>query len=94
MSVRLIITPWPYYFSFFFPPDPLKSQMLMMTLGGVIPTAICLFVLAAVGGFAYYYICGHKPRLPKSVVSHISSHLTHLTPFTHQYRTSLWAGPV
>ncbi|XP_060757797.1 uncharacterized protein LOC132868710 [Neoarius graeffei] len=49
------------------PDDPLKSQMLMMTLGGVIPTVICLFVLAAVGGFAYYYICGHKPRLPKSV---------------------------
>ncbi|XP_053498225.1 interleukin-20 receptor subunit alpha isoform X1 [Ictalurus furcatus] len=47
--------------------DPFKSQMLLLILGGVVPTAICLFVLAAVGGFAYYYICGHKPRLPKSV---------------------------
>ncbi|XP_026786957.3 interleukin-20 receptor subunit alpha [Pangasianodon hypophthalmus] len=49
------------------PDDPFKFQMMMMMLGVVVPTAICLFVLAAVGGFAYYYICGHKPRLPKSV---------------------------
>ncbi|XP_058249447.1 interleukin-20 receptor subunit alpha isoform X2 [Hemibagrus wyckioides] len=47
--------------------DPFKSQMLLLMLGGILPTAICLFVLVAVGGFAYYYICGHKPRLPKSV---------------------------
>ncbi|KAL7872560.1 hypothetical protein SRHO_G00075430 [Serrasalmus rhombeus] len=48
------------------PPDPFTAQMLVLILGGVVPTAICLFVLAAVGGFAYYYICGHKQRLPMS----------------------------
>ncbi|KAM9495219.1 interleukin-20 receptor subunit alpha [Clarias gariepinus] len=49
------------------PDDPFKAQMLLLMLGGVVPTAICLFVLAVVGGLAYYYICGHKQRLPKTM---------------------------
>ncbi|KAI4891200.1 hypothetical protein NFI96_030943, partial [Prochilodus magdalenae] len=48
------------------PSDPFTTQMLVLILGGILPTAICLFVLAAVGGFAYYYIFGHKQRLPSS----------------------------
>ncbi|XP_060738758.1 interleukin-20 receptor subunit alpha isoform X2 [Tachysurus vachellii] len=47
--------------------DPFKSQMMLLMLGGILPTSVCLFVLVVVLGFAYYYICGHKPRLPKSM---------------------------
>ncbi|XP_066514991.1 interleukin-20 receptor subunit alpha [Hoplias malabaricus] len=48
------------------PPDPFSTQMLVLILGGVIPTAVCLFVFAALGGFLYYHICGHRQKLPMS----------------------------
>uniref|UniRef100_A0A3B1IN17 Interleukin 20 receptor, alpha n=1 Tax=Astyanax mexicanus TaxID=7994 RepID=A0A3B1IN17_ASTMX len=42
------------------------AQMMMLIFGGVIPSAICLFILAAVGAFTYYYICDHRQKLPTS----------------------------
>uniref|UniRef100_A0A8B9HEL3 Interleukin 20 receptor, alpha n=1 Tax=Astyanax mexicanus TaxID=7994 RepID=A0A8B9HEL3_ASTMX len=48
------------------PSDPLSAQMMMLIFGGVIPSAICLFILAAVGAFTYYYICDHRQKLPTS----------------------------
>ncbi|XP_062858006.1 interleukin-20 receptor subunit alpha [Trichomycterus rosablanca] len=48
------------------PEDPVLKWIRVLLLGVVIPTSMCLFVLAAVGGFAYYYIWGHKQKLPKS----------------------------
>ncbi|KAI5607501.1 cytokine receptor family member b8 precursor [Silurus asotus] len=65
--------------------DPVKSQMQLLMLGGVIPTAVCLFVLATVCSFAYYYIFGHKPRLPKSVQDiNAESKLQMFQPEKHQ----------
>ncbi|XP_036420068.1 interleukin-20 receptor subunit alpha isoform X2 [Colossoma macropomum] len=67
LSLSLPLTSIPSDWScIMLPPDPFTAQMLVLILGGVVPSAICLFVLAAVGGFAYYYICGHKQRLPMS----------------------------
>lgn len=48
------------------PKDPFTQMILVLLLGVAIPTALCMFILASIGGFAYFYICIHKQKLPKS----------------------------
>uniref|UniRef100_A0A8C1P0U2 Interleukin 20 receptor, alpha n=1 Tax=Cyprinus carpio TaxID=7962 RepID=A0A8C1P0U2_CYPCA len=48
------------------PPDPFREQLLAAVLGGVLPSALCLCVLAVLGGLVHCYITDHRQRLPKS----------------------------
>ncbi|XP_016370142.1 interleukin-20 receptor subunit alpha [Sinocyclocheilus rhinocerous] len=46
--------------------DPFREQLLAAMLGGVLPSALCLCVLAVLGGLVHCYITDHRQRLPKS----------------------------
>ncbi|XP_059355215.1 interleukin-20 receptor subunit alpha-like [Carassius carassius] len=46
--------------------DPFRDQLLASLLGGVLPSALCLCVLAVLGGLVHCYITDHRQRLPKS----------------------------
>ncbi|XP_056621041.1 interleukin-20 receptor subunit alpha isoform X2 [Triplophysa dalaica] len=48
------------------PKDVFKDQMLAAMLGGVLPSALCLCVLAVLGGLVHCYITDHKQTRPKS----------------------------
>ncbi|XP_043075109.1 interleukin-20 receptor subunit alpha [Puntigrus tetrazona] len=46
--------------------DPFRDQLLAAMLGGVLPSALCLCVLAVLGGLIHCYVTDHRQRLPKS----------------------------
>lgn len=55
------------------PKDAFKDQLLAAMIGGVLPSALCLCVLAVLGGLVHCYITDHKENLPKSTeVDHVS----------------------
>ncbi|XP_063079814.1 interleukin-20 receptor subunit alpha [Engraulis encrasicolus] len=45
------------------PPDPFKAHMLLVILGGLLPSAISLFVLIVAGCLVYHYVFGNMPKL-------------------------------
>lgn len=53
---------------FLFRVDAFKDQLLAAMLGGVLPSALCLCVLAVLGGLVHCYITDHKQTLPTSTV--------------------------
>ncbi|CAM4695219.1 unnamed protein product [Leuciscus chuanchicus] len=48
------------------PKDPFRDQLLAAMLGGVLPSALCLCVLAVLAGLVHCYITDHRQTLPKS----------------------------
>ncbi|XP_051500820.1 interleukin-20 receptor subunit alpha [Myxocyprinus asiaticus] len=48
------------------PKDPLRDQLLTAMLGGVLPSALCLCILAVLAGLIHCYITDHRQTLPKS----------------------------
>uniref|UniRef100_A0A8C1R8E4 Interleukin 20 receptor, alpha n=1 Tax=Cyprinus carpio TaxID=7962 RepID=A0A8C1R8E4_CYPCA len=63
------------------PKDPFRDQLLAAVLGGVLPSALCLCVLAVLGGLVHCYITDHRQRLPKSThVVDMSERLHTLQP--------------
>ncbi|KAJ8396268.1 hypothetical protein AAFF_G00021350 [Aldrovandia affinis] len=57
--------------------DPFMDQILLVTLGCILPSAITLFFLLLAGCFVYHYIFGNKQRSPSNLwVQHL--------PDTHQ----------
>ncbi|KAL2082493.1 hypothetical protein ACEWY4_022311 [Coilia grayii] len=49
------------------PPDPFKAHMLLVILGGLLPSAVSLFVLITAGCLVYHYIFGNKLKQPCSM---------------------------
>lgn len=49
------------------PKDVFKDQLLAAMLGGVLPSALCLCVLAVLGGLIHCYITDHKQIRPKNM---------------------------
>ncbi|XP_026050820.1 interleukin-20 receptor subunit alpha-like isoform X2 [Carassius auratus] len=62
------------------PRDPFRDQLLSSLLGGVLPSALCLCVLAVLGGLVHCYITDHRQTLPKSTVVDMSQRLHTLQP--------------
>ncbi|XP_051955097.1 interleukin-20 receptor subunit alpha-like isoform X2 [Xyrauchen texanus] len=63
------------------PKDPFKDQLLTAMLGGVLPSALCLCILAVLGGFIHCYINDHRQTLPKSTdMVHASENLQTFQP--------------
>ncbi|KAI7800049.1 class II cytokine receptor crfb8, partial [Triplophysa rosa] len=63
------------------PEDAFKDQLLAAMLGGVLPSALCLCVLAVLGGLVHRYITDHKQTRPKSTdVVHVSEKHQTLQP--------------
>ncbi|XP_073672626.1 interleukin-20 receptor subunit alpha [Garra rufa] len=61
--------------------DPFRDQLLAAMLGGVLPSALCLCVLAVLGGLIHCYITDHRQKLPKNVhVDSMSEKLHTLQP--------------
>ena len=50
--------------------DPFKERMLLVILGGLLPSAISLFGLILVSCLVYHYIFGNKQKQPHSTVRH------------------------
>ncbi|XP_042565873.1 interleukin-20 receptor subunit alpha [Clupea harengus] len=50
------------------PTDPFKERMLLVILGGLLPSAISLFGLILVSCLVYHYIFGNKQKQPHSTV--------------------------
>ncbi|XP_051951218.1 interleukin-20 receptor subunit alpha isoform X2 [Xyrauchen texanus] len=48
------------------PKDPFRDQLLTAMLGGVLPSALCLCILAVLGGLIHCYITDHRQTLPES----------------------------
>ncbi|XP_036405307.1 interleukin-20 receptor subunit alpha [Megalops cyprinoides] len=48
--------------------DPFMVQILQVTLGCILPSAIILFVLLLSGCLVYHYIFGNKPKPPSNLV--------------------------
>ncbi|XP_056337108.1 interleukin-20 receptor subunit alpha isoform X1 [Danio aesculapii] len=48
------------------PKDPFRDQLLAAMLGGVLPSALCLCVMAVLGALIRCYITDHRQKLPKS----------------------------
>uniref|UniRef100_A0A8C8JE36 Uncharacterized protein n=1 Tax=Oncorhynchus tshawytscha TaxID=74940 RepID=A0A8C8JE36_ONCTS len=46
------------------PKDPFYGQLLLMLLGAVVPSVICLFMLILVGCLVYHFVCGNKQKSP------------------------------
>nr|ACN11305.1 Interleukin-20 receptor alpha chain precursor [Salmo salar] len=44
--------------------DPFYGQLLLMLLGAVVPSVICLFMLILVGCLVYHFVCGNKQKSP------------------------------
>nr|WBO25589.1 interleukin 20 receptor alpha [Ctenopharyngodon idella]WCC60319.1 interleukin 20 receptor subunit alpha like-protein [Ctenopharyngodon idella] len=63
------------------PKDPFGDQLLAAMLGGVLPSALCLCVLAVPGGLVHCYITDHRQTLPKSAhVARMSENLQTFQP--------------
>ncbi|XP_077076478.1 interleukin-20 receptor subunit alpha [Siphateles boraxobius] len=63
------------------PKDPFRDQLLAAMLGGVLPSALCLCVLAVLAGLVHCYITDHRQTLPKSAhVARISGKLQTFQP--------------
>lgn len=63
------------------PKDPFRDQLLAAMLGGVLPSALCVCVLAVLAGLVHCYITDHRQTLPKSAhVARISEKLQTLQP--------------
>ncbi|XP_039522181.1 interleukin-20 receptor subunit alpha-like [Pimephales promelas] len=63
------------------PKDPFRDQLLAAMLGGVLPSALCLCVLAVLGGLIHCYITDHRQTLPKSAhVARLSDKLQTFQP--------------
>ncbi|KAL1254743.1 hypothetical protein QQF64_016972 [Cirrhinus molitorella] len=63
------------------PRDPFRDQLLAAMLGGVLPSALCLCVLAVLGGLIHCYITDHRQKLPENVrVANMSEKLHALLP--------------
>lgn len=48
--------------------DVFKDQLLAAMLGGILPSALCLCVLAVLGGLIHCYITDHKQTSPENLV--------------------------
>ncbi|XP_055042732.2 interleukin-20 receptor subunit alpha [Misgurnus anguillicaudatus] len=63
------------------PKDVFKDQLLAAMLGGVLPSALCLCVLAVLGGLIHCYITDHKQIRPENMdVVHLSEKPQTLQP--------------
>ncbi|XP_064781424.1 uncharacterized protein LOC135506018 isoform X2 [Oncorhynchus masou masou] len=46
------------------PKDPFYNQLLLMLMGAVVPSVICLFMLILAGCLFYHFVCGNKQKSP------------------------------
>ncbi|XP_031692973.1 interleukin-20 receptor subunit alpha isoform X3 [Oncorhynchus kisutch] len=46
------------------PKDPFYDQLLLMLMGAVVPSVICLFMLILAGCLFYHFVCGNKQKSP------------------------------
>ncbi|XP_021467514.2 interleukin-20 receptor subunit alpha isoform X2 [Oncorhynchus mykiss] len=46
------------------PKDPFYDQLLLMLMGAIVPSVICLFMLILAGCLFYYFVCGNKQKSP------------------------------
>ncbi|XP_055728829.1 uncharacterized protein LOC129817520 [Salvelinus fontinalis] len=46
------------------PKDPFYDQLLLMLMGAVVPSVICLFMLILAGCLVYHSVCGNKQKSP------------------------------